>query len=147
MAVIAVGAAIAAAISLIGAAILVSQRDAAPSTALGAVATATPGAPTTPAALPSGPVKNLKLVDQGDRIRITWSYPDRATAAVVLSAAPAGEPMRPLQSLPAGTQTVVLPGLDPKRDYCVTVTLAYRADQMVMAAPVCTDRKRSPATS
>lgn len=105
-----------------------------------------------PAATPSGPapsapppVTGLTVADLGTRLRITWSYPDGATAAVVLSAAPAGQPMRALQSLPAGTETVTLPGFDPSRDYCVTVTLAYSADQTVMAPPVCTDRRRSPA--
>ncbi|MEV0457013.1 tetratricopeptide repeat protein [Catellatospora methionotrophica] len=105
-----------------------------------------------PAASPSGPapsapppVTGLTVADLGTRLRITWSYPDGATAAVVLSAAPAGQPMRALQSLPAGTETVTLPGFDKDRDYCVTVTLAYSADRTVMSPPVCTDRRRSPA--
>jgi hypothetical protein len=99
----------------------------------------------TPAASAPPPVTGLAVADERDRLRVTWSYPDGAAAAVVLSLAPAGEPMRAWQSLPAGAETVTVPGLDPRRDYCVTVTLAYSADVTVMSPPVCTDRGRSPA--
>ncbi|MEU8007816.1 hypothetical protein AB0B66_42230 [Catellatospora sp. NPDC049111] len=136
---LAVVAAVVAIVALVGTFILAGGPD---------TGEATPS----PAATPSGPassapppVTGLAVADLGTRLRITWSYPDGATAAVVLSAAPAGQPMRALQSLPAGTETVTLPGFDPSRDYCVTVTLAYSTDQTVMAPPVCTDRRRSPA--
>ncbi|GAA1385945.1 tetratricopeptide repeat protein [Catellatospora chokoriensis] len=136
---LAVVAAVVAIVALVGTFILAGARgtgQAEPSPA------ATPSSPA-PSAPP--PVTGLAVADLGTRLRISWSYPDGAAAAVVLSAAPAGQPMRALQSLPAGTETVTLPGFDPRRDYCVTVTLAYSADQTVMAAPVCTDRRRSPA--
>ncbi|GIG04598.1 hypothetical protein [Catellatospora coxensis] len=136
---LAVVAAVVAIVALVGTFILAGGRgtgEATPSPA------ATPSGPA-PSAPP--PVTGLAVADLGTRLRITWSYPDGATAAVVLSAAPAGQPMRALQSLPAGTETVTLPGFDASRDYCVTVTLAYSADQTVMAPPVCTDRRRSPA--
>ncbi|GIF99737.1 tetratricopeptide repeat protein [Catellatospora citrea] len=136
---LAVVAAVVAIVALVGTFILAGARgtgQAEPSPA------ATPSSPA-PSAPP--PVTGLAVADLGTRLRISWSYPDGAAAAVVLSAAPAGQPMRALQSLPAGTETVTLPGFDPGRDYCVTVTLAYSADQTVMAAPVCTDRRRSPA--
>ncbi|GAB4058664.1 hypothetical protein [Catellatospora paridis] len=136
---LAVVAAVVAIVALVGTFILATDRgsgEATPSPA------ATPSGPA-PSAPP--PVTGLAVADLGTRLRISWSYPDGAAAAVVLSAAPAGQPMRALQSLPAGTETVTLPGFDPRRDYCVTVTLAYSADQTVMAAPVCTDRRRSPA--
>ncbi len=93
-------------------------------------------------AQPSGPVANLRLTDQGDKLLITWVYPANAKGPIVVSAAKAGEPMRPLQSLPAGTESMTLPGLDPAGNYCVTVTVAYQADHMVMSQPVCTDRKK-----
>ncbi|WP_144125610.1 hypothetical protein [Catellatospora sichuanensis] len=136
---LAVVAAVVAIVALVGTFILAGERgkgEATPSPA------ATPSGPA-PSAPP--PVTGLAVADLGTRLRISWSYPDGATAAVVLSAAPAGQPMRALQSLPAGTETVTLPGFDKDEDYCVTVTLAYSADQTVMAPPVCTDRRRSPA--
>jgi hypothetical protein len=87
-------------------------------------------------------VSNLRLVDQGDRLLITWLYPVPADGPLVVSMARAGEPMRALQSLPAGTESLTLPGLDPQRDYCVAVTVTYRSDHIVMSSPVCTDRKK-----
>ncbi|WP_155370465.1 hypothetical protein [Catellatospora vulcania] len=136
---LAVVAAVVAIVALVGTFILAADRgkgEATPSPA------ASPSGPA-PSAPP--PVTGLAVADLGTRLRISWSYPDGATAAVVLSAAPAGQPMRALQSLPAGTETVTLPGFDKDKDYCVTVTLAYSADVTVMAPPVCTDRRRSPA--
>ncbi|MEU8081678.1 hypothetical protein AB0B31_40240 [Catellatospora citrea] len=136
---LAVVAAVVAIVSLVGTFILATDRGT-------GEATPSPAAsPSEPAPSAPPPVTGLAVADLGTRLRISWSYPDGAAAAVVLSAAPAGQPMRALQSLPAGTETVTLPGFDPGRDYCVTVTLAYSADQTVMAAPVCTDRRRSPA--
>lgn len=136
---LAVVAAVVAIVALVGTFILAGGGDAGEATPSPAV-TASGPAPSAPP-----PVTGLAVADLGTRLRITWSYPEGATAAVVLSAAPAGQPMRALQSLPAGTETVTLPGFDANRDYCVTVTLAYSADQTVMAPPVCTDRRRSPA--
>jgi hypothetical protein len=100
-------------------------------------------APVIPSVLvePSGPVSNLRLVDQGDTVLVTWIYPANAKGPIIVSAAKAGEPMRALQSLPAGTESLTLPGLDPARNYCVTVTVAYQTEHMVMAPAVCTSRK------
>ncbi|GIH06393.1 hypothetical protein Rhe02_44600 [Rhizocola hellebori] len=140
-----IGAAAAAAVALVAVAIVLTgddepqaAADPTPTSAPGPTATATAA----PIAVPSGPVSNLRLVDQGDRLLITWLYPPTADGPLIVSAAKAGEPMRALQSLPAGTESLTLPGLDPQRDYCVAVTVAYRSDHMVMSTPVCTDRKK-----
>jgi hypothetical protein len=95
-----------------------------------------------PVAEPSGPVANLRLVDNGDTIQVSWAYPANARGPIIVSAAPAGEPMKALQSLPAGTESFTLPGLNPDRNYCVTVAIAYRSDHIVMASPACTSRKK-----
>ncbi|MBV1850308.1 tetratricopeptide repeat protein [Catellatospora tritici] len=94
-----------------------------------------PVGPSTPPA-----VYGLTLHDEGRQIQLSWTYPANVAAPVIVSVAFAGQPMRPLQSLPAGTEVVTVPGLDPDRDYCLTITLAYAADRMVMAPAVCTER-------
>lgn len=138
---VAVGASAAAAVALVAVAIVLSGREDEPAST-GATAAATPSpTPAQVVALPSGPVSNLKLTDQGDKLLITWVYPVGATGPIIVSAAKAGEPMRALQSLPAGTESMTLPGLNPQSDYCVTVTVAYAADHLVMAPAVCTNRR------
>ncbi|MEV4410717.1 tetratricopeptide repeat protein [Catellatospora sp. NPDC049609] len=136
---LAVCAALVAIIALVGTFLLAAGPDPGEGTAPPAATSAAPAASAPPAAT------GLAVADEDDRLLVTWSYPDGVAAAVVLSAAPAGEPMRAMQSLPAGTESFTLLGLDPRRDYCVTVTLAYSAEQTVMSPPVCTDRRRSPA--
>jgi hypothetical protein len=142
--VIVFGTLAAVAVGLVAVAILASGT---PETPAGARSSEQPrqasAAPPDTAAQPSGPVANLKLVDNGDNATVTWVYPANAKGPIVISAAVAGEPMRPMQSLPAGTESYILPGLNPDRDYCVTVTIAYSPEHMVMASPVCTGRRKS----
>jgi hypothetical protein len=121
-----------------------TPKQSAPSQQPTPVVTAT-ATPVAPVAEPSGPVGNLRLIDNGDSVMITWVYPANAKGPIIVSSAIAGEPMRALQSLPAGTESFTLPGLSPERDYCLTVTVAYAPDHMVMASPVCTDRKKKPS--
>ena len=135
---IAAGAAAAAAIALVAVALVLSGRSDDPANV---AATPTASPPAAVLALPSGPVSNLRLTDQGDKLLITWVYPVGATGPIIVSAARAGEPMRALQSLPAGTESMTLPGLNPQSDYCVTVTVAYAADHLVMAPAACTNRR------
>jgi hypothetical protein len=140
---IAFGAVAAAAVALVAVAILVSGSPEKPS---GAAPSEDPGqvnpSVATPAAEPSGPVANLKLVDNGDSVSVSWVYPANAKGPIIVSAAVAGEPMKAMQSLPSGTESYNLPGLNPARDYCVSVAIAYSTDHVVMASPVCTTRRR-----
>ncbi|HEX6683329.1 MAG TPA: hypothetical protein VF062_11065 [Candidatus Limnocylindrales bacterium] len=144
---IAMGAVAAVAVSLVVVAMLASGTPEKPA---GASTSQQPDAPATPTpdaaepgAEPSGPVGNLRLVDNATSLSVTWIYPANAKGPIIVSAATAGEPMKALQSLPAGTESYVLPGLNPDRDYCVAVTIAYRTDHMVMSSPACTSRKPS----
>lgn len=136
---LAVCAALVAITALVGAFVLADGSDPDEAETPPPAATSAPAASALPAAT------GLTVTDEGEKLRISWQYPQGVAAAVVLSAAPAGEPMRAMQSLPAGTETFTLPGLSARRDYCVTVTLVYSAEQTVMSPPVCTDRGRSPA--
>lgn len=145
--VVAMATVAAAAISLVAAAMLAAGGEK-PTQAEGGsspapVAEVKPSVPAAPVAEPSGPVANLRLVDNGDTIQVSWTYPANARGPIIVSAAPAGEPMKALQSLPAGTESFTLPGLNPNRNYCVTVAIAYRSDHVVMASPACTNRKKS----
>ncbi len=136
-----IGAAAAAAVALVAATIVLAGKDDPPGTS--GQPSAGPTAPTATAAQVtalSGPVANLQLTDQGDRLLVTWLYPPSARGSLIVSRAPAGEPMQAMQSLPAGTESFTLPGLDPKRDYCVAVAVVYSTDNIVMSSPVCTDR-------
>jgi len=138
------GSIAAAAVALVAVAILASGSPNPPAGAAPSEEPAQVARPTAaPAEQPSGPVANLKLVDNGTSASVSWVYPANAKGPIIVSAAVAGEPMRPMQSLPAGTENYILPGLNPERDYCVTVTLAYSPEHMVMASPVCTSRKKT----
>lgn len=128
----------AVATALVAVAVLASGKDAPPASASSPTAGA--ASPPRPVAPASGPVTDLRLTDEGDSIVATWVYPADARGPVIVSAATAGEPMRPMQSLPAGAQTYTLPGLDPKRDYCLAVTVVYGPEHTVMSQPVCTER-------
>jgi hypothetical protein len=145
LATIMIGAAAAAAVALVAVAIVLTGKDkpqaASAQQSPAAPATKTPTA--APIEVPQGPVGNLRLVDQGDRLLVTWLYPPTAKGPLIISMSKAGEPMRALQSLPAGTESLVLPGLDPQRDYCVAVTVTYSGEHIVMSSPVCTDRKKT----
>lgn len=131
---VAIGTVAAAAVALVAVAVVASSEKKEP-------AGDGPTAAAQPSVAASGPASGLRLTDNGDNVVLTWVYPAGAAAPIIVSAATAGEPMRPMQSLPAGTQTYTLPGLNPQRDYCLTVTVAYSADHTVMAPPVCTKRK------
>jgi hypothetical protein len=131
-----------AALAALGAAVLLARRADQPATAAqptGSAAGQSPASTPTPAA--QEPVRNLALTDQGGDVLVTWSYPAAAQGPLVVSVADLGQPMRPLQSLPAGTERYTVRGLDKGKNYCVTVTMAYGADNMVMATPVCTSRE------
>ncbi len=132
------GTVAAAAVAVIAVAVFASGRDdpKGPAQIEG-----TPLASLPPAAAPSGPVTDISLADNGDNVVVTWAYPSGANGPIVVSAAEAGQPMRAMQSLPAGTETYTLVSLNPQRDYCVTVSIAYSADNLVMAPPTCTRRK------
>jgi hypothetical protein len=140
-----IGAAAAAAVALVAVAIVLTGKDKPQAASELSTPSPTPRATATanaPIEMPSGPVSNLRLVDQGDKLLVTWLYPPTASGPLIVSMAKAGEPMRALQSLPARTESFVLPGLDPQRDYCVAVTVTYSGDHIVMSSPVCTDRKK-----
>lgn len=136
---VAIGAMVAAVVALVAVVVATSGDGQQKQEPVSAVPTQTTAAPA------GGPATELRLVDNGDNVVLRWTYPEGTTAPIIVSAALAGEPMRPLQSLPAGTQTYTMPGIDPQRNYCLTVTLAYTPEHTVMAPQVCTDRKPSPS--
>ncbi len=138
MPVVVIGTVAAAAVAVIAVAVVASGED---KPKPPAEIAGTPLASLPPAAQPSGPVTDLALTDNGDSLAVTWTYPSGANGPVIVSAAFAGEPMRAMQSLPAGAQTYTLPVQDKQRDYCVTVTVAYSSEKIVTAPPVCTKRK------
>lgn len=134
----AIGVLAAVAVGLVVVAIVASGGDKPPAVA----ATPTTQAPEPPpsTAAGPGPVTDLRLTDNGESVVAEWGFPAGAAGPVIVSAAPAGEPMRAMQSLPQGTRSYTLLGLNPKRDYCVAVTIAYSTERMVMSEPVCTSR-------
>jgi hypothetical protein len=132
-----------AAVAALGSAVLLARRSDEPATAAQPTGSTTALSPVpTPAAEAlQQPVSNLALTEQNGDVLVTWSYPSAAKGPLVVSVSDLGQPMRPLQSLPAGTERYTVRGLDKGKNYCVTVTMAYGADRMVMATPVCTNRK------
>ncbi|WP_422752616.1 tetratricopeptide repeat protein [Micromonospora sp. WMMD708] len=94
-----------------------------------------------PPASPGTPPGRVTLRDRPDGITLTWTYPAGSEGPVVLSAAQAGQDPRPFQTLPPGTDSFVVHGLDRTTNYCFTVAVVWSTDVVARAKRVCTTRR------
>lgn len=105
-------------------------------------ATPTAGTPNAaPPASPGTPPGRVTLRDRPDGITLTWTYPAGGEGPVILSAAQAGQDLRPFQTLPPGTDNFVVHGLDRTTNYCFTVAVVWSTDLVAPARRVCTTRR------
>jgi hypothetical protein len=99
------------------------------------------GTPAPPPASPGTPPGRVTLRDRPDGITLSWTYPAGGEGPVILSAGRAGQDPRPFETLPPGTDSFVVHGLDRTTDYCFTVAVVWSTDVVARAKRVCTARR------
>ncbi|MFC8849220.1 MULTISPECIES: tetratricopeptide repeat protein [unclassified Micromonospora] len=92
------------------------------------------------AASPGSPPDGVSLRDNRDNIALRWTYPAGASGPVVLAGAPSGRQPNAFETLPAGTTSFLVHGLDRTSDYCFTVAVVWSADTVGRSRQVCTRR-------
>jgi hypothetical protein len=104
-----------------------------------------PAAPVPTAAQPSVPASSaaattgkitLRLEDRGATITVQWQLATPAAVQIAVADSPDG-PLLVVASVPAGTTSHVLRGLDPQRRYCVRVSTVNAAPPA--SATTCTE--------
>ncbi|WP_432957658.1 tetratricopeptide repeat protein [Micromonospora haikouensis] len=93
------------------------------------------------AASPGSPPGGVSLRDNRENIALRWTYPTGASGPVVLAGAPSGRQPDAFETLPAGTTSFLVHGLDRTNDYCFTVAVVWSADTVGRSRQVCTRRR------
>jgi hypothetical protein len=92
-------------------------------------------------AVREGAPGNIKLQDNRTSVTLTWTDPTTThTVPVAISTRHSNGSFLPLVSADRGITTAKVEKLDPKVNYCFTLTAIYAADHFAAAAPVCTKR-------
>ncbi|WP_320064821.1 tetratricopeptide repeat protein [Micromonospora sp. RTGN7] len=110
------------------------------SDAPGAPGSSAPASPRA-AASPGTPPGRFTLRDNRDNIALNWTYPAGASGPVVLAGAPSGQEPRAFETLPAGSTSWLVHGLDTTNDYCFTIAVVWAADTVGRTRQVCTRRR------
>ncbi|WP_422770119.1 tetratricopeptide repeat protein [Plantactinospora sp. WMMC1484] len=92
------------------------------------------------------PPTDLKLLDEGSAITITWSDPSGGTVPFVVAGAREGQQTKPMSTLSAGETTFTVNALNPKLDYCFSVLAVYSTNEFAPSDLVCTDRDGAGAS-
>jgi hypothetical protein len=87
---------------------------------------------------------DVRLEDEGARIRISWADPTDGTVSFLVAMAHPGEQLNPVATLGPGKTSYVMAALNPALDYCFVVVAVYRDNQFATSAQACTAR---PPTS
>jgi hypothetical protein len=93
------------------------------------------------AASPGSPPGGVSLRDNRENIALRWTYPAGASGPVVLAGAPSGRQPNAFETLPAGTTSFLVYGLDRADDYCFTVAVVWSAETVGRSRQVCTSRR------
>ncbi|MER5703331.1 tetratricopeptide repeat protein [Micromonospora sp. NPDC002296] len=93
------------------------------------------------AASPGTPPGGFTVRDNQDNIALRWTYPAGATGPVVLAKGQPGQEPRAFETLPPGSTSLLVYGLDRADDYCFTVAVVWSVETVGRTSPVCTDRR------
>ncbi|MFF3869134.1 tetratricopeptide repeat protein [Micromonospora sp. NPDC001898] len=93
------------------------------------------------AASPGTPPGGFTVRDNRDNIALRWTYPAGATGPVVLAKGQSGQEPRAFETLPPGSTSLLVYGLDRADDYCFTVAVVWSVDTVGRSSQVCTDRR------
>ncbi|MCX4473613.1 tetratricopeptide repeat protein [Micromonospora sp. NBC_01655] len=101
------------------------------------------GAPASPraAASPGTPPGGFTLRDNRDNIALRWTYPAGANGPVVLARGQSGQEPRAFETLPPGSTSLLVYGLDRTADYCFTVAVVWSVETVGRTGQVCTNRR------
>jgi serine/threonine protein kinase len=87
-----------------------------------------------------GAPRDVRLVDNGTSVTLTWKDPTPGTVQFIIRGQPVqGSPL-PLRNAGAGTTTITYAGLDRATNYCFVVVAVYTTETVAPASPVCTTR-------
>jgi len=87
-----------------------------------------------------GAPREVRLVDNGTSVTLTWKDPTSGTVQFVIRGQPLqGSPL-PLRNAGAGTTTITYAGLVRTTNYCFVVVAVYTTNNVAPAPAVCTTR-------
>jgi hypothetical protein len=95
--------------------------------------------------LGGNPPANVKLRDEGSRIRLTWTDPTDGTVSFMVAMAHPGEQLKPVGTLGPGQTSYEMSALNPTLDYCFAVIAVYRNNKFATSEQACTERP-APST-
>ncbi|WFE28024.1 tetratricopeptide repeat protein [Solwaraspora sp. WMMD791] len=105
---------------------------------------------TSPAGTPQGsdpvdaaadPPTGVRLVDDRTAITVNWTDPTAGTVPFIVASGRSGQQLGALATVPPGTTTFTVNGLNPEADYCFAVLAVYSADEYLPSDQVCTGRQ------
>jgi hypothetical protein len=113
----------------------------------GAPASAAAPAPApTPSPPPSPAPSDLRLVDNGGSITLTWTDPSSGVVPFIVAGGRAEVPSSPILTVNPGRTTTTIYGLNTGFDYCYTVAAVWSADVIVAGPRTCTHRLSTTRT-
>jgi hypothetical protein len=86
-----------------------------------------------------GAPRDLKLRDEGATVTLTWTDPSPGTVPFIVAGGRVGA-LRQLQTVPAGSTTYTVNGLNPTVEYCFTVAAVYDTSRVELSDLACTKR-------
>jgi hypothetical protein len=89
---------------------------------------------------------DVKLVDNGGSITLTWTDPSSGQVPFIVAGGRDGTPSAPVQSLEPGHTTTTISGLRTDVNYCYTVAAVWSADTIMMSPRTCTHRLSTTQT-
>jgi hypothetical protein len=95
--------------------------------------------------LGGSPPADVKLSDEGSRIRLTWTDPANGTVSFMVAMAHPGEQLKPVGTLGPGQTSYEMSALNPTLEYCFAVIAVYRNNKFATSEQACTDRA-TPST-
>jgi len=111
-------------------------------------ATAPSSGAATPSPSPGRPPApgDVKLVDNGGSITLTWTDPSSGQVPFIVAGGRDGTPSAPVQSLEPGHTTTTINGLRTDVNYCYTVAAVWSADTIMLSPRTCTHRLSTTQT-
>jgi hypothetical protein len=87
-----------------------------------------------------GAPRDVRLVDNGTSVTLSWTDPTSGAVQFVIRGQPVrGSPL-PLRDAGRGTTTITYAGLDRTANYCFVVVAVYTTNIVAPAPTVCTTR-------
>jgi hypothetical protein len=86
----------------------------------------------------------VRLRDDSTSLTATWPAPPGEPAAVVVAVSRDGGPTTVVATIPPGTLSYTLTGVDPRAEYCLIVAAVHPGEAAAGATSACTHRTQQP---